>query len=82
MGELACKQKIIMDGGNAARLFESLCETIQTLTDEQTARLTDDVAYPIINLINQSEDAAIKAQRLFLKNVVQYDGPLPKMLGG
>lgn len=80
MGELACKQKIIMDGTSAEGFLEGLCETTLSLTDEQTARLVDSVAYPIITRINKAEKLILQAQRLMLRDVVQYDGPLPDYL--
>ena len=80
MGELACKQKIIMDGTSAEGFLEGLCETTLSLTDEQTMRLIDSVAYPIIKRINKAEALILQAQRLMLRDVVQYDGPLPDYL--
>ena len=76
MGELACKTKIIIDGGNAVGLAESICEATQNLSDEQVSRLTDDVAYPIIKELIKAENALIRAQNLLL-DAVRYDGPRP-----
>ena len=80
MGELACKQKIIEDGTVGEGFFEGLCELTISLTDEQTARLSDAVAYPIIKRLNKAEALILQAQRLMLRDVVQYDGPLPDYL--
>lgn len=77
MGEAACKAKIILDGGNAAGLAESICEATQNLSDEQIGLLTDEVAYPIIQQLIVAEEALSKAQNLLL-DVVGYDGPRPK----
>ena len=76
MGELACKTKIIIDGGNAVGLAESICEATQNLSDDQTAKLTDAVAYPIIKKIIKAEEALTEAQNLLL-DAVGYDGPRP-----
>jgi hypothetical protein len=76
MGELACKTKIIIDGGNAVGLAESICEATQNLSDEQVANLTDAVAYPIIQELIKAEKALTRAQNLLL-DAVKYDGPRP-----
>jgi hypothetical protein len=76
MGELACKTKIILDGGNAAGLAESICEATQNLSDEQVAKLTDAAAYPIIKHLITAEKSLTQAQNLLL-DVVGYDGPRP-----
>ena len=80
MGELACKTKIILDGGNVVGLAEALCETTQNLSDKQVSRLTDEVAYPIINALNEAENQLVKAQKFLVDDVLGYDGPLPDFL--
>lgn len=80
MGELACKQKVIQDGTTAQGFLEGLCELTLTLSDEQTSRLVDSVAYPMIKRLNQAEKLILQVQRLMLRDVVQYDGPLPDYL--
>lgn len=77
MGGTACKAKIILDGGNVVGLAESICEATQNLTDEQVQKLTDDVAYPIIEQLIKAEAALTKAQNMLL-DAVGYDGPRPK----
>lgn len=77
MGSTACKLKIIMDGGNAVGLAESICEVTQNLSDEQTAKLTDEVAYPIIRHLILAEKSLTAAQNLLL-DAVGYDGPRPE----
>lgn len=77
MGELACKTKIILDGGNVAGLAESICEATQNLSDEQVAKLTDAKAYPIIKLLIAAEMSLARAQNLLL-DAVGYDGPRPE----
>lgn len=76
MGDLACRTKIIIDGGNAVGLAESICEATQNLSDDQIAKLTDAVAYPIINHLINAEKSLAKAQNLLL-DAVGYDGPRP-----
>ena len=80
MGETACKAKVIMNGTTAEGFLEGLCETTTNLTDAEVARLTDAVAYPIIKRLNKAEALILQAQRLMLRDVVQYDGPLPDYL--
>ena len=80
MGELACKAKIIQDGTTAEGFLEGLCELTTNLDAASVARLTDAVAYPIIKRLNKAEALILQAQRLMLRDVVQYDGPLPDYL--
>ena len=77
MGDLACKAKVILDGGNARGFAESICEMAQSLSDEQAALLTDEVAYPIITELINAETALYRAQNLLL-DAVKYDGPRPR----
>lgn len=76
MGALACKTKIILDGGNAAGLAESICEATQNLDGAQVLKLTDEVAYPIIKRIIAAEKSLSEAQDLLL-DAVEYGGPRP-----
>lgn len=76
MGDLACRTKIIIDGGNAVGLAESICEATQNLTDKQTALLTDEAAYPIIKKLIKAEQALTEAQNMLL-DLIGYDGPRP-----
>ncbi len=76
MGNLACRTKIIIDGASAVGLAESICEATQNLSDDQVAKLTDLVAYPIIKELITAERALTKAQNLLL-DTVGYDGPRP-----
>ena len=76
MGALPCKTKIILDSGRAAGLAESMSEAAQGLTDEQTAMLTDAIAYPIIKNLIAAEHALEEAHDLLL-NAVGYKGPRP-----
>lgn len=76
MSEAACKAKIILDGGSAAGYAQALCNAAMSLTDKQTAKLTDEVAYPIIERLIIAENALEDAHNLFL-DAVGYDGPRP-----
>lgn len=77
MGQLACKTKIIIDGGNAVGLAEAICEATQNLTDEQVSKLTDAKAYPIIKQLISAELALARAQDMLL-DAIEYDGPRPE----
>ena len=76
MGALPCRTKIILDGGRAAGLAESIRDAAMGLTDEQTAMLTDAAAYPIIKQVIAAETALETAHNLLL-DVVGYHGPRP-----
>jgi len=80
VGSTACKAKVILNGTTAEGMLEGLCELTTNLTDDEVARLTDAIAYPIIRRLNQAEKLILQAQRLMLRDVVQYDGPLPDYL--
>lgn len=76
MGGLACKAKIILDGGGAAGYAQSICIAASSLTNKETAKLTDEVAYPIIERLITAENALEDAHNMFL-DAVGYDGPRP-----
>ena len=76
MGEAACKAKIILDGGSAAGYAQALCNAAMSLDDKQTAKLTDEVAYPIIGNLIAAERALEKAHNQLL-DAIEYDGPRP-----
>lgn len=76
MGEAACKAKIILDGGSAAGYAQALCSAAASLSDKQTAKLTDEVAYPIIERLITAENALEDAHKMFL-DAINYDGPRP-----
>lgn len=77
MGDVQCRTKIILDGDNVSGLLQGLCEATTNLTAEQTAMLTDEKAYPIIKILINMEEEAIKCQNLLL-DAISYDGPRPK----
>jgi hypothetical protein len=76
MGALACKTKIILDSGNAAGYAQSICAAASALSDKEVSALTDDVAYPIIEMIITAEHSLEKAKNMLL-DAVSYDGPRP-----
>lgn len=76
MGEAACKAKIILDGGSAAGYAQALTNAAMSLSEKQTAKLTDEVAYPIIELLITAENALEDAHNMLL-DAVGYDGPRP-----
>lgn len=76
MGGLACKAKVILDSGNAAGYAQSLCNTTMSLSDKQTDKLTDEVAYPIIERLITAETALEDAHNMLL-DAIGYDGPRP-----
>lgn len=76
MGEQACKLKIILDGGSAAGYAQALVDTAKALDSKETAVLTDDVAYPIIEQLIFAEDALQMAHNLLL-DAIGYTGPRP-----
>lgn len=76
MGAQACKAKIILDSGNAAGYAQALCNTAMSLSDKQTDKLTDEVAYPIIERLITAENALEDAHNMVL-DAMGYDGPRP-----
>lgn len=73
--DLACKTKIIIDGGNAARLLDVACNAIEYMSADEAALLPGD---EIIKILNRMEDDAVKVQKLILKGV-GYNGPVGKL---
>jgi len=76
MGGLSCKAKIILDSGGAAGYAQALSAVAASLTDKETAKLTDEVAYPIIECLITAENALENAHNMFL-DAMGYDGPRP-----
>jgi hypothetical protein len=75
MCDLACKTKIIINGGNAANMLNELCYRVKDLDADGTITTSDD----LIKLLNKIEDDCGKAQRLYLEGI-GYRGPWPKAL--
>lgn len=76
MGDVACRTKIILDGGSAAGYAAAIRDAANSLTEKQTKMLTDENAYPIIERMIAAEHALEQAHNLFL-DVIGYDGPRP-----
>lgn len=76
MGALACKAKIILDGGSAAGYAQALNSLAASLTDKEVQKLTDEVAYPIIERLITAENALEDAHNMVL-DAMGYDGPRP-----
>jgi hypothetical protein len=76
VGDLACKAKIILDGGSAAGYAQALTNAAMSLSDKQAAKLTDEVAYPIIERLITAENA-LEAAHDMLLSAIGYDGPRP-----
>lgn len=75
MCDLACRTKIIINGGNTANLLNEVCYRVNTLPADQDITTSD----KIIQLLNRMEDDACQVQRLFLQGI-GYNGPFPKAL--
>lgn len=76
MGALACKAKIILDSGSAAGYAQALNSLTASLTDKEVQKLTDEVAYPIIERLITAENALEDAHNMIL-DAMGYDGPRP-----
>lgn len=76
MGALACRTKIILDGGLVAGYAQSVVTATAALTEKEATALTDEVAYPIIDKLIIAEHALQEAHNLFL-DAIKYSGPRP-----
>lgn len=76
MGGLACKTKIILDGGSAAGYAVALTNAVANMSEKEVAQLTDEVAYPIIERLIYAESALETAHNLLL-DAIGYTGPRP-----
>jgi len=75
MGGLACKEKIILNGGTIENEVKLLCYRIQ----EPGLQLSDDAGYKMVELFNQAEDLIFQAKRVWLESQT-FDGPWPHSL--
>jgi hypothetical protein len=73
MGDTACKLKVILDGGNAYRLLESMCETASAA---DSSLFTDENSYPLIEKLIKLEKQATECQDMLL-DIIGYNGPRP-----
>jgi hypothetical protein len=76
MGGLACKEKIILNGGTIEGEANYLCARVIA---PGTVELTEEQGYEIIKHLNTAEDEMFKAKKAWLKSQ-GYDGPLPHSL--
>jgi len=76
MCDLACKTKIIINGDNAAKALETLCEQVEWARDRE---LDLPHGNKLIEILNRIEDDTFKAQRLLLEDL-GFTGPWPKAL--
>jgi len=78
MCELACKTKIIINGGNAANLIEQSCEALQFYFNAG-GEFPHDEGEKLIMRLNLLENDAVELQKAVLK-AIGYNGPVGKML--
>lgn len=76
MGALACKTKIIINGGAVQDLANRLCYRVEETPPDA---LTYDQWIAIVKHLNTAEDAMCKAQRAYLE-ALGFMGPWPKAL--
>ena len=76
MGALACKTKIILDGGTVGDTAKNLCYQVQETPEES---LSYEQWISIIKHVNEAEESMFKAQRAYLE-ALGFKGPWPKAL--
>lgn len=74
--DLACQTKIIINGGNAAKLIEQSCEALQHFFNNG-GKLKSGAK--LIDALNALEDGAVDLQKQVLDQV-GYKGKVGKML--
>lgn len=76
MGGVACKTKVILNGGAIQDMAHRLCYEVEKVSGE-------DFPYKegieIVKLLNGAEDLVARAQRVFLESQ-GFQGPWPKSL--
>lgn len=65
MGGTPCRAKIILNGARIQAELKILCYQIQ---EEGSLPIPDDIAYKMVELLNEAEDNACKATRLWLES--------------
>jgi hypothetical protein len=75
MGGLACKEKIILNGGTIRSELEYLCGRISL----PTITIPDDAGYKMVEMLNAAEDLIFKAKRVYLESQ-GFTGPWPHAL--
>jgi len=76
--DLACQTKIIIDGDQAGKVFESTCEGLQFFFGHG-GKLRD--GERVMKALIKAENAAFDFQRI-VHEETGYGGPWPKCLGG
>ena len=76
MGDQVCKLKIILDSGSAAGYAQAISNMVMNFSDKDAAKLTNEVAYPIIERLVYAESALEQVHNLLL-DAVGYTGPRP-----
>lgn len=76
MGGLACKTKVILDGGVVEAAASKLCYQVE---ETEYDALTDEQWKDVIKYVNAAEDSMFKAQKTFLE-ALGYSGPWPKSM--
>lgn len=74
MGGLACKTKIILNGGTIQSELAQLCYEVKEAKD-----LPDKEGYEMVGYLNEAEDLVFKAKRVYLESQ-GFHGPWPHAL--
>lgn len=76
MGGIACKEKIILNGGTIESEVNQLCYRIQ---EPEAIELSEDSGYKMVELLNTAEDCVFQAKRIWLESQ-GFAGPWPHSL--
>ncbi len=76
MGGLACKEKIILNGGTIEFETSQLCRRVDS---PDTQELSEDDGYKMVELLNTAEDCVFKAKYIWLESQ-GFEGPWPNSL--
>jgi len=76
MGGLACKTKVIINGGAVQDLANRLCYQVE---EAEYSSLTDEQWTNVIKHLNAAEESMCRAQRSYLE-ALGFTGPWPKSL--
>lgn len=76
MGGVACKAKVILNGGDVQDGASRLCYLVE---ETDYSALTEDQWLNIVKHLNAAEDSVDRAKRSFLESL-GFNGPWPKSL--
>lgn len=76
MGGVACKAKVILNGGTIQDAASRLCYQVGQVPD---AEFPYEKGLEMVDLLNRAENLVFKAQRVFLETQ-GFEGPWPKTL--